>query len=60
MKLTIPQLGDTYYGFVPEPYKTVAKITRPARFEGYATPLIELSESSDSMDATMKWIRRFD
>lgn len=56
----IPQLGDVYSGFVPERYKTVAKVTRSVRFEEYTTPFIELQESLDSMDATMKWIRRFD
>lgn len=56
----VPQLGDTYTGFVPECYKTVARVTQPVRFEGYTRPLLALPEPIDRMEATLKWIKRFD
>ncbi|EDP9826656.1 DUF3396 domain-containing protein [Salmonella enterica] len=56
----IPQLGDVYSGFIPERYKTVASLTHPVRFERYTRPFIRLRKPLDSMEATLKWIRRFD
>lgn len=55
-----PQFGDTYSNFIPKYYKTVAHVTRPVRFEGYTHPFLELPEPIDSLEATFKWIRRFD
>ena len=56
----VPQLGDTYADIIPERYKSVAKITRTVRFENYEYPLLTLPEPIDSLEATLKWIRRFD
>lgn len=56
----LPQLGDTYTGLIPERYKDVARVTRPVRFEDYRRPFLQLPESIDGMEATLKWIRRFD
>lgn len=55
-----PQLGDTYSGLIPEHYKEVARVTRSVRFEDYRRPLLQLPEPIDRLDATFKWIRRFD
>lgn len=56
----VPQLGDTYAGFIPERYKKASAVTRPVRFEKYKRPLLDLPEPLDSMEGTLKWIRRFD
>ena len=56
----VPQTGDTYSGFIPQRYKKVAAVTHPVRFEDYRRPFLKLPEPLDSMDATLRWIRRFD
>lgn len=56
----IPQLGDTYVDFVPERYKSVARLTKPVRFENYTRPFLKLPKPIDAVEATLKWIRRFD
>lgn len=56
----VPQLGDTYSGFIPERYKSVAKVTRPILYENYLRPLLKLPKPIDSLEATLKWIKRFD
>lgn len=55
-----PQLGDTYSNSIPKFYKTVSNVTGPVRFEGYTHAFLELPEPIDSLDATFKWMRRFD
>ncbi|ECG1192924.1 DUF3396 domain-containing protein [Salmonella bongori] len=56
----VPQTGDLYTGFTPQRYKKVAAVTRPIRFDNYRRPFLSLPEQFDSMEATLKWVRRFD
>ncbi|MBA3226381.1 type VI immunity family protein [Salmonella bongori] len=56
----VPQTGDLYTGFTPQRYKKVAAVTRPVRFDNYRRPFLSLPEQFDSMEATLKWVRRFD
>ncbi|HCC0888519.1 TPA: DUF3396 domain-containing protein [Salmonella enterica] len=56
----VPQTGDLYTGFTPQRYKKVAAVTRPIRFDNYRRPFLSLPEQFDSMEATLKWIKRFD
>lgn len=55
-----PQLGDTYRSDVPEAYRAVARITRPARFEAYRSRLFRVPDNLDKKEETLAWIRRFD
>ncbi|EHR8837432.1 DUF3396 domain-containing protein [Shigella flexneri] len=56
----VPQIGDAYTGFIPERYKKVASVIHPIRFDKYHMNFLELPESFDSVEATIKWMRRFD
>ncbi|WP_120508423.1 type VI immunity family protein [Rahnella bruchi] len=56
----IPQLGDTYENFIPERYKSVARLTKPIRFENYRRPFLKLPKPIDAVEASIKWIKRFD
>lgn len=57
-----PQLGDTWKGAVPESYRKVSKLTTPLRFEDYEEEFLNVSndESIDNMEASSKWLHRFD
>jgi hypothetical protein len=56
----IPQSGDTYESFIPEHYKNVARLTKPVRFENYRRPFLKLPKPIDAIEASLKWIKRFD
>ncbi len=55
-----PIIDSNGIGGIPEVYKDVARIIKPIRFEGYEYGIIEVPEERDSLEETMKWIRRFD
>ena len=55
-----PELGDLNRGLVPDAYKIVARALKPVRFDEHQRPLIDAPQPLDSLEETMKWIRRFD
>jgi Protein of unknown function (DUF3396) len=57
-----PEIGDINRGLIPEHYKTVAKLLAPLRFEDFnpRLPYLSVPKPLDSLDETLKWIRRFD
>ena len=55
-----PELGDVNRGLVPQAYQRVSQALRPIRFEEHARPLIDAPQPLDSLEETLKWIRRFD
>lgn len=55
-----PQLGDINRGIIPETYQRVARALRPIQFDDYQRPLIDAPRPLDSLEETIKWIRRFD
>jgi hypothetical protein len=55
-----PQLGDTYRNDIPAVYRTVARYTKPVRFEAYRSRLFRVPENLDKKEETLAWIRRFD
>ncbi len=56
-----PRLGDSQRGDVPEPYRMVARYTKPVRFENYVKyGLFRVANGLDRVAETLAWIRRFD
>jgi Protein of unknown function (DUF3396) len=55
-----PELGDVNKGLVPAAYRRVATTLKPIRFEEHTRPLIDAPQPLDSLEETLKWIRRFD
>ena len=55
-----PQIGDNNRGLVLDDYRRVARALKPIRFEDYRVGLLDVEEPLDSLDETLKWIRRFD
>jgi hypothetical protein len=55
-----PQLGDINRGLVLDDYRRVASALKPIRFEDYGVGLLDVEEPLDSLEETLKWIRRFD
>lgn len=55
-----PQLGDVTRGDIPEAYRTVARYTKPVRFEAYSSRLFRVPDNLDKKEETLRWIRRFD
>ncbi|WP_162561132.1 type VI immunity family protein [Methylobacterium terrae] len=55
-----PVLGDINLGLSPPAYKSVAHALKSIRFENYPRPLLDAPAPLDSMEETLKWIRRFD
>jgi hypothetical protein len=56
----LPSLGAEATGGVPEAYRTVARLIKPIRFEGYRSGVIKVPDRSKRLDVTLAWIRRFD
>lgn len=61
----LPTLGDAANGGIPEGYRTIARIIKPIRFEGYQYSIIKLPPELNTgrggrLAETLKWIRRFD
>jgi Protein of unknown function (DUF3396) len=55
-----PQIGDVNRGLVPEDYRRVARALKPIRFEDYSVGLLDVESPLDSLEETLKWIRRCD
>lgn len=55
-----PQIGDNHKNIELEPYKKVAKLTRPVRMENYEYNFLELNPPLDSFQEFENWLRRFD
>jgi Protein of unknown function (DUF3396) len=57
-----PEIGDVNRGLIPEHYRTVAKLLKPLRFEDFSAklPYLPAPKPMDSLEETLKWIRRFD
>jgi hypothetical protein len=56
----LPTLGNPENGGIPEAYRTVARLIKPIRFEGYRWGIIKPPEPLNALDVTLAWIRRFD
>jgi hypothetical protein len=56
----LPALGNEETGGIPEAYRTVARLIKPIRFEGYRWGVIKPPEPLEGLDVTLAWIRRFD
>jgi hypothetical protein len=56
----LPALGDQATGGIPEAYRTVARIIKPIRFEGYKWGVIKEPFPVEGPEVTLEWIRRFD
>jgi hypothetical protein len=56
----LPALGNEASGGIPEAYRTVARLIKPIRFEGYRWGIIKPPEPLNGLDVTLAWIRRFD
>ncbi len=55
-----PQLGDVNRGLVLDDYRRVAQAVKPLRFEEYRLGILPVEAPLDSLEETLKWIRRFD
>ncbi len=57
-----PEIGDVNSGIIPEHYRTVAKLLKPLRCEEFLPnlPYLPAPKPLDSLEETLKWIRRFD
>lgn len=56
-----PELGDLNFGFIPETYRNVARVTKPLRFEEYRSgALAGVPKPLDNLEETRSWIARFD
>ncbi len=57
-----PEIGDLNRGLIPAHYKTVAKVLKPLRREEFLPklPYLPAPQPLDSLEETLKWIRRFD
>jgi hypothetical protein len=56
----LPALGNEASGGIPEAYRTVARIIKPIRFEGYQSGVIKEPVPVKGPEVTLEWIRRFD
>jgi Protein of unknown function (DUF3396) len=56
----LPQLGDINRGLVLDDYRRVAQALKPIRFEDYRVGLLDVEQPLDSLEETLKWIRRLD
>jgi hypothetical protein len=56
----LPALGNEETGGIPEAYRTVARLVKPIRFEGYSWGVIKPPKPLNGLDVTLAWIRRFD
>lgn len=54
-----PVLGDAP-DFVPDGYKNVARLVKDIRFEDYQFGVINVPSNVDGLEATLRWLRRFD
>lgn len=57
---SVPQLGDSFNGLIPEAYRKVAHFTRPVRFESYRSSLFRVFEPMIGREEAVKWVKRFD
>jgi len=56
-----PELGDLNDGIISAYYRTVARVLKPLRFEGYnKVELLDAPAPLNDLEETLKWIRRFD
>jgi hypothetical protein len=55
-----PEIGDINRGFVPQSYKTVSDVLKPIRFDEHQRPLIDAPQPLDSLEETLRWVKRFD
>lgn len=55
-----PQLGDVNRGLVLDDYRRVGQELKAARFENYRLGIFDVESPLDSLEETLKWIRRFD
>jgi hypothetical protein len=55
-----PQIGDANRGLVLDDYRRVNEALRPVRFEEYRRGLFVVPAPLDSMEETLKWVKRFD
>ena len=56
----LPSLGDAANGGLPEGYRTIARIIKPIRFEGYKFGVIKEPFLVKGPEVTLQWLRRFD
>lgn len=58
----LPALGDPANGGIPEGYRTIARLIKPIRFEGYRHDVIRVPRDMEveGAETTLTWIRRFD
>lgn len=56
----LPTLGDAANGGIPEGYRTIARIIKPIRFEGYQFGVIKEPIPVKGPEVTLQWLRRFD
>ncbi|MGX9979467.1 type VI immunity family protein [Methylobacterium fujisawaense] len=56
----LPTLGDAANGGIPEGYRTIARIIKPIRFEGYQYGVIKEPVPVKGPEVTLRWLRRFD
>jgi hypothetical protein len=57
----LPELGDSNQGRTPPHFKSVAKLVKDIRFEGYARKgYFRVPSPLEEVEETLKWVARFD
>lgn len=56
----LPSLGDINRNLDTPLYRTVNKVLKPIRFENYSKQYLFVPKPLDSVEETLKWVRRFD